>query len=512
MLRWFWPRLRGQILGRIPHRTKAHPRRRPRPPLLSRLLRLRPQRGPIKLGDVTVTGSLRSRLYVWNWFQPPTGENQYEYSGNLLRLNFAEKLAQMGLGCRILPFPFLLGLPTGATDPAPQGALGLGSNYYSANHGAATRRDDLPQAALCSLHVPGGVKGRRCRSGASVLGWQRDRRPKDATLATLKRDRVSQRLLGDFGLSDVGRSFDGVHYSYSRPLTTSRSLPLIPTRGVFQTDGWGWNRVGFGYAAYTHEWGKGRHSADTRFFALEYDDWRHILKTDNRPTAIRKTAIRRTFVINTVGGHSLHALTTGAGTLDALAWGAVQTGRWGTQQQLSYAFDFEGGFQPKILPRVKPWLRGGFTMGSGDENPNDNTHGTFFQVLPTPRPYARFPFFNMMNTQDSFGSLILRPHSKITVSSEFHSLRPEQRRRSLVQRRRRLINPGRSAIRAGPLPAAGRWGTCMTPASNIERLTEDHVDRLSGLHAGPGRDGVDLPAGQGRTVRVPRVFVSLLRP
>jgi hypothetical protein len=29
----------------------------------------------------------------------------------------------------------------------------------------------------------------------------------------------------------------------------------------------------------------------------------------------------------------------------------------------------------------------------------------------------------MMNTQDAFGGLILRPNRKITVSSEFHSLR-----------------------------------------------------------------------------------------
>ncbi len=27
----------------------------------------------IKLGDVTFTGSLRSRLYVWNWFQAANG-------------------------------------------------------------------------------------------------------------------------------------------------------------------------------------------------------------------------------------------------------------------------------------------------------------------------------------------------------------------------------------------------------------------------------------------------------
>ena len=72
---------------------------------------------------------------------------------------------------------------------------------------------------------------------------------------------------------------------------------------------------------------------------------------------------------------------------------------------------------------ARPWLRAGFTEGSGDGNPNDKTHGTFFQLLPTPRPYARFPFFNMMNTEDLLGAMILRPHSKVTVSSEFHSLR-----------------------------------------------------------------------------------------
>jgi hypothetical protein len=33
------------------------------------------------------------------------------------------------------------------------------------------------------------------------------------------------------------------------------------------------------------------------------------------------------------------------------------------------------------------------------------------------------PFFNMMNSTDAFGTLILHPHAKLTVSSEFHSLR-----------------------------------------------------------------------------------------
>jgi hypothetical protein len=204
--------------------------------------------------------------------------------------------------------------------------------------------------------------------------------------------------------------------------TTSLSSPRCPRAAYIKWIGWGWNKVGFGYASYTHQWGTGRHNADTRFFAIEYDDWRHILKTDNRPLAARRADLQN-ILITTFGGHSLHAIQTGGGTIDLLLWGAVQTGHWGGQQQRAGAVDFEGGIQPKILPRLKPWLRAGYSWSSGDSNPNDNRHETFFQILPTPRPYARFPFFNMMNNKDTFGILILRPHSKVAASSEFHALR-----------------------------------------------------------------------------------------
>jgi hypothetical protein len=376
---------------------------------------------PFKLGDVTVTGTLRARVYGWDWFQPTMGENEYAYSGNLLRLNFAEKRKGLDWDAEFA-VPFLLGLPDNATAPAPQGALGLGSNYYTANSNSQYSAMAFAKQLYVRFKGLGASEANSLQVGRFEFNDASELTPKNATLATLKRDRVSQRLIGTFGFSDVGRSFDGLRYSFSKPTSDFTFVAAIPTRGVFQTDGWGWNRVGFGYAAYTHEWGKGKHSADTRVFMLDYDDWRHILKTDDRALAVRKGDTENIH-IQTFGAHSLHAYTARAGTIDALAWGAGQTGRWGTQTQLAYAVDFEGGFQPKILPKLKPWMRGGYTLGSGDGNATDSRHGTFFQVLPTPRPYARFPFFNMMNTEDRFGALILRPHSQITISSEFHALR-----------------------------------------------------------------------------------------
>ena len=90
---------------------------------------------PIKLGDVTVSGSLRSRGYFWDWYQPASGENQYQYSGNILRLAFSENRDTWDWKAEFA-VPFLLGLPSNATGTGPQqGALGLGSIYFAANAG-----------------------------------------------------------------------------------------------------------------------------------------------------------------------------------------------------------------------------------------------------------------------------------------------------------------------------------------------------------------------------------------
>ena len=377
---------------------------------------------PLKIGDVTVSGSLRSRVYFWDWFEPTAGNNSYQYSGNIFRIAFSQHRKSWDWNAEFAA-PFLLGLPANATGTGPQqGALGLGSNYASANGGDRNSAMIFPKNLYVRFLGLGGDKGHTLQVGRFEFLDGSEVAPKNATLAAVKRERVYQRLIGNFGFSDVGRSFDGIHYSYGTPHSNVTFIGAVPTRGVFQTDGWGWNRIAFGYASYTREWGTARHAADTRFFFIDYDDFRHVLKTDNRTLAVRRADMAN-IRIETFGGHSLHAIESGAGTVDLLLWGAVQTGRWGAQQQRAGAVDVEGGIQPKILGKVKPWLRGGFTYASGDGDANDKTHGTFFQLLPTPRPYARFPFFNMMNTEDGFAILQLRPHKKVTVSSEFHALR-----------------------------------------------------------------------------------------
>jgi hypothetical protein len=229
------------------------------------------------------------------------------------------------------------------------------------------------------------------------------------------------RLIGHFGWTHVGRSFDGMHYSLTKPGGNFTFVGAVPTRGVFQVDGWGQTNTTFGYAAYTRPLKQGRHEAETRVLGLYYQDWRRILKTDSRALTTRRADLAN-IRIATFGGHSVHTWQTKPAVFDLLLWGVGQTGTWGLLNHRAHAINVEAGFQPAVAKRLKPWIRGGFSDGSGDGDPNDRTHGTFFQVLPTPRPFAKFPFFNMMNNRDAFAMLTLRPHAKVTVTGEFHAL------------------------------------------------------------------------------------------
>jgi hypothetical protein len=193
----------------------------------------------------------------------------------------------------------------------------------------------------------------------------------------------------------------------------------MPTEGVFQLDGQGTlDDIRVGYGAVTLPFA----SADFRLFGLRYEDRRPIAKVDNRPAAVRTTDLSAVKV-NTLGANLALARAVGSVKTDLLLWAAVQNGEWGAQDHRGSAFAIEGGVQP-ALP-LRPWLRAGFSQGSGDDTPGTTAggeHSTFFQMLPTPRIYARTPFYNMMNNRDLFASLILRPARGTSVRAEVHEL------------------------------------------------------------------------------------------
>ena len=65
---------------------------------------------PIKIGGITVSGSLRSRVYGWDWFQADSGDNSYAYSGNIVRIALSQSHEAWDWNAEFA-VPFLLGLP-----------------------------------------------------------------------------------------------------------------------------------------------------------------------------------------------------------------------------------------------------------------------------------------------------------------------------------------------------------------------------------------------------------------
>lgn len=376
----------------------------------------------LQQGEVTFSGSLRGRMENWGWFEVPAAQDAYTFGAFNLRLALEQKTERFEWRIEGL-FPWLLNLPTNAILPAPQGQLGLGASYF-----AASGRQDgsaiLRQAyARFKWPTRGGTSGLRLgrfefADGAEVT-------PTDATLATLKRDRIAHRLLGNFGFSHVGRGSDGAEYTWSTKQSHLTLLAVRPTEGVFQLRSLKQLDVDVLYGAFTRQFsGKGG-SSETRAFVLHYHDGRGALKTDNRPLAARAADLRN-IRLTTLGGHALMVFGRGAHKTDLLLWGAAQYGRWGLLDHHAGAFALEFGHQ---FPGAwQPWLRGGFFRSTGDGEPADTKHTTFFQILPTPRIYARFPFFNLMNNQDVFAEFRLKPAAKLALRADLRFLRLSSRR------------------------------------------------------------------------------------
>jgi hypothetical protein len=372
-----------------------------------------------KIGPFEISINWRTRAEGWNWFQGPKGNSNYPLWDSLLRIGIGQTRESLDWYAE-LEQPSILGLPNDAVVAPPKGQLGLGGTYYAANFNQTNNASVfLKQAYVDFKHLgPTRVKLGRFEyfDGTEV-------KPKDPTLAAVVQSRISSRLISNFAFAAVQRTFDGGQFSLNSGKNNFTFFGARPTAGVFQVDGMPELDLEVYYGAYTRTLNTSHGESQLRVFGLGYvDDRTTILKTDNRPAPIRTADVDKIQLANFGGDYVQVINTTNAGKIDFLVWGVFQGGSWGTQTQRAGAFVGEFGWQLPVK-HLKPWLSAGYSYGSGDGNPNDSTHGTFFQVLTTPRQYARFPFYNMMNNEDFYATLNLKPASKLALRSEGHALR-----------------------------------------------------------------------------------------
>ena len=378
-------------------------------------------------GVFSADASLRVRAEAWDWFEPGSGvpgDNSYVFLGLLGHGIFGYD-SRRWFDARVdIQNTTLLNLPEHSNAPPPAGDLGVGASYF------ATRKDGNPSRVFLNqgyltLKSP-AQPSTFLRAGRFEFQDGLEVMTGDATLDWLKRARLGARLVANVVFSHSGRSLDGFWGSFDRARFNVTALATHPRQGVFEPEGMpDITKVDLGLVSATLKPGTILPRSEFRAFYLYYGDERSpadtVVKVDNRAAPAR-AADSAAIQLHQFGLHAVKAVPLGNGEADFLFWGVLQRGDWGLLKHRAGAFSVEAGYQPKMSWR--PWLRAGYFRSTGDDDPTDGTHGTYYITLYTARQFAQFPFYNAMNSKDLFVQLLLRPvPGKLTLRSEFHDLK-----------------------------------------------------------------------------------------
>ncbi len=359
----------------------------------------------------------RTRGEFVDWFNPrpnPKVPNTYRY-------NFFENKLQLGVRIQRDPVEIFAQLQHSLLANLPGPAQGPGGSYYANSTDTFQEEAFLRQGWarvkagpwLPQLSVSGGRF--LFRDGLEVSS-------KNPTLQWLKQFRIAERLIGPFDYTNMGRSFDGTLESWDDDLLNVTAYFFMPTTGGFEVNaGHTIPQIKLAGAAVTLKESPSFPGSDARLFFIYLNDSRNVVWVDNRPLPERQ-ADKDSTLIYTIGADYLHTRAVGPGQADLLLWALGQLGHWQSLDHRAWAFAAEVGYQLPDVP-WKPWLRGGLNMSSGDDDPTDGLHTTFYQIIPTARTYAQTPFYNLMDSTDGFVQLVLKPHSTVNVRTDVHYLR-----------------------------------------------------------------------------------------
>jgi hypothetical protein len=358
----------------------------------------------------------RARNDNWQWFAAPPYNNTYSYLQSLLRLSVSQRINHWDWQAEIAQ-TWVGGVPNDAVSTvSAQGQLGIGGSYYAANG-----NNSEPVAAFFKQGFIryNGQGDRNIRVGRFEFFEGVETHPKDPSMLWLQNNRMQQHLIGNFGFSNALRSFDGIDAHYGSGSWDLTAMAGRATQGVFNMNGNPEINVDVQYVGFTRAAAHGR--VIMRAFGVGYHDGRTgITKSDNRAAAVR-AADHKNIRLGTYGGDVIATQPAGPGSFDFIFWGAGQSGNWGALSQSAGAATFEAGYRLTKVPTT-PWFRGGWWRTTGDNDATDTKNNTFFQVLPTPRVYARLPFYNAMNSTDGFVQLIDRPYKSWELRSDVHWL------------------------------------------------------------------------------------------
>ncbi len=224
-----------------------------------------------------------------------------------------------------------------------------------------------------------------------------------------------ERLLGAFDWNNIGRSFDAAKLRWQITdgfsLDIFSGMPVVPRDDQFDMPN-------------NQDWLSGGWAVFTKIpktilegYFLARNASRSAINFDSDPQFPQPTARD----VYTIGGR----LKSKPGELcnfDYTIDGAYQFGDFAptaTSARLTqdaFMFTALGGYTFANL-WAKPRLGAEFDYGSGDDNPNDKTHGTFDNLFPTNHKfYGSMDLFSLQNIQDLGVNLSAHPTSRVSLA------------------------------------------------------------------------------------------------
>ncbi|MBP7778239.1 MAG: alginate export family protein [Acidobacteria bacterium] len=349
-----------------------------------------------------------ARAESWRYFEPRPGggDPDYAYLGDRLRVDVRGHWAKVDLTLAVQHVGFI-GLPEGAAGPGP---LGLGPLYFD----QGGRRSNSSQVYLrfANLRFPAVVNGVDLQVGRMGYTSGAEAPSGVPKIETVKRQRLDARIVGEFEWSIYQRVFDGVRVDVTQPKWRATGVALMPTQGGFARQANTTMRdvvVAGATLSSRPAAGPGRHT-QVQGFGWQYRDRRSV--TQRPDNSGRQAPAGVAIDVTTAGAVVLGAYPAGAGEADLFAWGVAQTGDWYGDDHRAFALALEGGYQWTAAP-WRPWLRAGLFHASGDRDPADDSHGTFFPMLPTVRRFSQTTAYSTMNLRDLFAQVQARPRAAL---------------------------------------------------------------------------------------------------
>jgi hypothetical protein len=403
-----------------------------------------------------------TRLEIWRFFEPPPGggDHEYAYPVNRLQAGVRRETPRYGVTAALQYVQFA-NLPAHAVGPGP---LGLGAVYFG--HAG---RSDSRQVYLRYLHLQlkEVLPGVTLQVGRMPYASGSEDASGDPKIEAVKLQRVGARLVGEFDWSIYQRGYDGVRVDMARRAWRATAGAFSPTQGGFE-DAAGLMmpdvRVAGGSFTVRPPALGGR--AEFQAFALRYADDRRV---SARPDNSGRQASTVDIGVNTFGATLVAASSSRGGRRwDGLVWVAGQTGSWYEQTHRALSVVAEAGHQWRSAP-WQPWLRAGILWASGDGDPADDRHGTFFQMLPTVRRYAQTALYSQMNSTDVFVQALARPTPAL-------GLRADLRRVGLASSRDHwYFGSGATQSRGTQFGFSTRPSSGRTDLATIVELSADYV-------------------------------------